>query len=333
MSQIQSHRRTDYSGFGIKPGAAGAKPMSFKADKCPDRQTDMIALRHFEPELTTFNTGELFDPAMIDLDLPGIQGVKGGLFDGHVQAAGCPIFRVAVFGDRPKHLDPAIPLEMNLHTLGRDEDLANRPVAAAIGADFPVLLELGQPVPAHTADELQIGQPRVPTVERHQLWLKATLASLLDHLLKMVILAQSVLALVVDPKVTRQTALSVGPHQRYQVDALHYFMMLSRPMSADQRHVPGIWLVQGTVIDDQYPSLQVHQRLHLLPQTLAVGRQALQQARVGIMRWGLLFSRVCLRGSHAAKYRLGSDQKVDVMHFVAFGPVHAFSLACPCSTA
>jgi hypothetical protein len=30
---------------------------------------------------------------------------------------------------------------------------------------------------------------------------------------------------------------------------------------------------------------------------------------------------------------LGCDQKVDVIHFVAFGWVHAPSVACPCSTA
>ena len=110
MSQIQMHCRADDARLCIIPGDARLKTMSFEANKCTDHQTNMIALRNFEPVLATLNTGELFETTMVDFNLPGIQGVKRSLFNGHVQAAGSPIFRVAICADRPKHLDPPVPL-------------------------------------------------------------------------------------------------------------------------------------------------------------------------------------------------------------------------------
>ncbi len=83
--------------------------MNFQSHKCPDRQTDMVTLRNFEPVLTTFNTRELLDAPMADLNLPGIQGMKSSLFDGHIEAAGSPIFRVAVFAYR---FNPAVILRV-----------------------------------------------------------------------------------------------------------------------------------------------------------------------------------------------------------------------------
>jgi hypothetical protein len=133
MSQIQSHSRTDNVCLGIKPGDARPKPMSFKSNKCTDRQTNMIVSRDFEAVLAPFNTGELFETTMVDLNLSGIQSMKSSLLKGHVQAAGSPIFCVAVCADCPEHLDPAIAFEMNQAALRRDEDLADRTVATAIG--------------------------------------------------------------------------------------------------------------------------------------------------------------------------------------------------------
>ena len=333
MREVAPDSRTNNAGFGIEPGDLSSETVSFQTDKRTDCQADMVALLDFQPVLPAFHSGELLQAPMVGFDLPGIQGTPSRLFDGHIQPAGRPIFRVAVFVHCPKYFDPAIALEMNDQALRWDEDIADRPIATVVGADFPVFLELGQPVPTKGAYQLQVRQPRVPAVKRHQLRLKAALAGLRKHVLKMVVLAQSVLAFVVEAKVARQTALPVGPYQRNQVDALHHLLMLPRPVSSDQRHVTGVGLIQGAVIDYQHAFSQVYQWLDFLPQPLAVGRQTLQQTRVGVMRWGSLFSGVCQRGFHTTKHALGCDQKVDVIHFVAFRWVHAPSVACPCSTA
>jgi hypothetical protein len=191
MSQIQTHSRADNTCLGFKPGNTRLKPIDFKAHKGPDCQSDMIPLRDFEPILTTFNTRKLFQASMVNLNLPGIQGIEGCLLNGHVQAAGRPIFRVAVCADRPKHLDPTITFEMNQTALRGDKDLADGTVATPIEADFPVALQLCQPVPIQAAQQLQIRQSTIPTV-------KATNCGsnprcLGNHVLKVIILAHSLL--------------------------------------------------------------------------------------------------------------------------------------------
>ena len=123
----------------------------------------MVALRDFEPILAALNTRELFDATMVDLDLPSIQCMECGLLNGHLQATGCPVFRVAVCADRPKNLDPAIPFEVNQTSLNWNEDLADRTVAAAVDIDLPVALELSQPVRFRASQQVEIGQPKVHT--------------------------------------------------------------------------------------------------------------------------------------------------------------------------
>ena len=131
MSQIQSHCRADNASLCIKPGDPCPQPMGFQTYKSPNCQPNMIALRNFEPILTPFNSGKLFQSAMVDLNLPGIQGMEGGLLNGHVQAAGGPVFRVAVCADGPKHLDPPIPFEMYQSSLNGNKNLADRPAVSA----------------------------------------------------------------------------------------------------------------------------------------------------------------------------------------------------------
>src|SRR4030066_2177217 len=210
MSQIQTHRRADNPRLGFKPGDTRLKPMNFKANKCPDSQTDMVTLRDFESVLAPFNTGKLFEATMVDLNLPGIQGIESRLLNGHFQAAGGPVFRVAVCADRPKHLDPAIAFEVNQTPLRWNEDLADRTVTTAIRANFPIALELCQPVPFQTAQQFEIGQPAIPAVKRNQFWLKAALVGLFDHVLKVVILTQAILDLVIKSIINRQPTFALG---------------------------------------------------------------------------------------------------------------------------
>jgi hypothetical protein len=69
---------------------------------------------------------------------------------------------IAICADGPKYLDPAIAFEMHLAILRRDENFADRTVAAAIRTDFPVFRELGQPMTPQAARQLEIGRPQSP---------------------------------------------------------------------------------------------------------------------------------------------------------------------------
>jgi hypothetical protein len=100
MSEIQAHCGTNNVSLDLKPRNAGLKPMCFQANKCPDGQTNLTALRDLQAILTMLHPGKLLEPAMVNLYLPGIQS---GLLNGHIQAAGGPVFRVAVCNDRPKN--------------------------------------------------------------------------------------------------------------------------------------------------------------------------------------------------------------------------------------
>ena len=60
--------------------------------------------------------------------------------------------------------------------------------------------------------------------------------------------------------------------------------------------------------------------------------QALQQARIGVMRWCSLIRRR-FRRFNRAKHTLRGDQKVDVIQFIAFGWVHALKFSISPSTA
>ena len=75
--------------------------------------------------------------------------------------------------------------------------------------------------------------------------------------------------------------------------------MLARPMARHQAHPADVGLVQRHVIDDQQPFVHLDTPLYFCPQRRAIRRQALQQARVGVMR-GLSFASGWLRAASAA---------------------------------
>jgi hypothetical protein len=141
-----------------------------------------------------------------------------------------------------KTLDPAITLEMYQSLLNGNEDLTDDTVGTAVQSGFPVAVDLRQLVLFHATQEFEIGKTTLPAIENHQFRLKSALFGLLDHLLKVVILAQTIFGLVVQSKITRQPALAIGLDQQDQVDALHQSILVAKLVPADQHHVRSIGL-------------------------------------------------------------------------------------------
>jgi hypothetical protein len=110
MSEILTHSGAKNASFGFRPRDIKVQAVNLRANKGSNGQADMVALRDFKSVLGTLDTRELFEPLMIELDLPGIQGVESSFFDGHIQTAGRPALCVAVCADCSKYLDPAKPL-------------------------------------------------------------------------------------------------------------------------------------------------------------------------------------------------------------------------------
>ena len=106
-----------------------------------------------------------------------------------------------------------------------------------------------------------------------------------------------------------------------------------RRAHANQAHRTGIRLIQRRIVNHQPPAIQPDTALHLRPQRFTIRRQALQQARVGVMRDLALTVGMAAGGFRRAEHLLRRDQKVDVVVFTAFGSVHAADFSSPFSTA
>ncbi len=100
-------------------------------------------------------------------------------------------------------------------------------------------------------------------------------------------------------------------------------------MAAHQCHRTGIRFVQRRIIDDEQTCAQRDTALHLLPQRVAIRRQALQQARVGVMRHLVLTVGMAAGRFQRAEHLLCGHQKVDVVVFSTFWSVHAAQFRSP----
>lgn len=156
----------------------------------------MIASGHRQAELRALNAGEPLQTTMIYLYLPGIQGIERTLFQGHLQAAGRPVFHVAVCADRLERLEPAITLQMNNSAIAGNEHRANGTIATPANADQTIPSQLGQSALAALSDLFEVLQARILAVECQRLRRKAPLLRLIDHLSKAIIFGRPSSALL-----------------------------------------------------------------------------------------------------------------------------------------
>jgi hypothetical protein len=188
-------------------------------------------------------------------------------------------------------------------------------------------LQLREPAPAVAPDRLQVLQAGVPAVEHDALRGEAACPRRRQHRAEVVVLAQPIARLVVEPVVAGDQRRTVGPQQGQEIDALHDPPVLARPLPCEQADLARVGLVQRAVVADQDACLAPDLRHRFRPQSRRIGFQAVQQAGEGVVR-----RRVGLRGLHAGGCRAAhrawaGHQEVDVVDGVAFRGVHAPSLA------
>ncbi len=139
---------------------------------------------------------------MIFLDRPDLAGPGLLLTVAHLQLIGGPVLRVTVWGDDPKHLDHAIACEMHDAPVWRNRYLPQWPIPRAIWIDVPIRLELRQPVPPKGADQLEVGQTAVLTIEGHQARREAALVRGCEYGLEVVVFGCTIDRLIIEPIVT-----------------------------------------------------------------------------------------------------------------------------------
>jgi hypothetical protein len=93
-------------------------------------------------------------------------------------------------------------------------------------------------------------------------------------------------------------------------------------MAGYQFDVSGIGFIQGSIVQHQKTAFTLYQSFGLLPQRLGVGRLSGQQTGKGIMSGGIAILRLTTRGFSTTEDLLRSDQKVNVIQFIAFGWIH-----------
>lgn len=163
----------------------------------------MVALRNFEPKLTALDSSELLEVAVIGFNGPGILSGTLALQVGHEQVGGCPVVRVAVYVNGPKHLDQPISSQMQMAAIGWNSNFRHRAGLPDGLTDFPVTFQAGQPLPVVVADAFQVVQTAVPPVKCDEGRCKPACMGDFQHLPKIVIFVQSIVGFVVDAIVAR----------------------------------------------------------------------------------------------------------------------------------
>jgi hypothetical protein len=234
VSQIGANGAANDLALGLIPTGAGPHPIGFQADEGLQRQLDVVPLRTFLLRLALLNPTALLDPAMIHLNPRGLARPFFPPRGSHRQVAGRPVFRVAVWGDCPKHTNEPVPFQMHHPSLQRDRQRRQRHVARVVRVHQPVPLQTGEPAPLIATDRFQVLQRGIPAVRGDDLGTELPLVRFRQHRPRVLVLVQSAHRLVVEPKVTRKQGVPIGPDQADQVDPELDPVMLAIPVTGDR---------------------------------------------------------------------------------------------------
>ena len=99
---------SDDVNFGFIPAYTRLEPMNLQTNEGANRQGDMIHLPSCRPDLRLLNTATLFESSVVGLNAPCALGQPVELTHRHLEVVGCPVLRVSVWRDCPKHLDESV---------------------------------------------------------------------------------------------------------------------------------------------------------------------------------------------------------------------------------
>jgi hypothetical protein len=161
MSQVKAHCYANDIELTVENGHASAPAMKLQAHIGAQRQANVVALGTFKAKLPAFNAGELLERAMLDFHQSCAVRQHFALGFGKVKAISSPIVRVAVWVNRPKHLDHAIAAQVNRPAYRSNVQHAHRLLLAGTNTHLAIALEPGQPVPTEVAHQLEIVQTAI----------------------------------------------------------------------------------------------------------------------------------------------------------------------------
>ncbi len=131
--------------------------MTFKAQKRPNAQPDVIQHGAHSAALRPFNQALLFQTAMIHFNPPRRESKLFAFGFGHLEKARRPVFRCAVCGTNPKHFDFSESLEPQERPVtAAQPGLRNCFQLAVPDSNLPIGFEPGQKMPAQATHQFEV---------------------------------------------------------------------------------------------------------------------------------------------------------------------------------
>jgi hypothetical protein len=329
MPQIGPDGIPNNARFCRVPTPAGVYPLDFQTHKRADRQHNVVALGHRLAHLGALHATALLEATMVAFNRPALLRNRVALLQRQRQVIRHPIFRVTIWGNRPKYVNEAKALEMHLPSRYGNLNAGHRDIAGPIRVDQPIVLQAGQEVPAMRSHGLQVVETAVPTVETDEPGREPSFFRRHEHGAKVLVLGLTRgQGFVIDSTITGQGHPSISPHQRQQIDAGNHAMMFAAPMAGHQLHLTGIGFVQRRVIEQEQAGGSRHEGQHFLPQRRRVGRLSVQQAHKGIVRRWVNGVWCTLGGFRTRVDPLSGDQKLDIINICHFWWIHTTPVLC-----
>ena len=140
----------------------------------------------------------------------------------------------------------------------------------------------------------------------------------------MVVLGLAIIRLVIDPVITWQVALTIGPKQRQQINSFDNGMVLAQQHVGDKIDLSRVLLVQDSVMQHQYPGVQPNLKPSP-PQQCVVGwLKPVQQKGIRIMRGLNRTNRFGPLSIHRRRIHRCGDKEVDEVLSGDFSLVHSY---------
>src|SRR2546423_8254369 len=326
MSDVSAYRLSDDRSLRFIPTDASVIAMTLQPQKRSQAQIDVVAPRAPRANLRPLDQAELLDATMIVFNRPRKAGPLDPFQIVHLNFVRGPQLNVTVCGDYLEDADQSKAFEPDDAPLRADLYFTDRTQARPVGINFTVALQARQPSPVKRTNQLEVFQPRIPTIEDHTSRRKAALMGGFDHCLEVVVLRQSVLLLVKDAVINGHVAVAVRPQKRNQVDAAHHRVVLARPVARHQLDLPRIGLVQSRVVYDKDASAQADLGAGLSPQRRGVRLKAMEQTGESIVGRCLLLVALYFRRFGRTDRARRGNHEVNVVVVGTLGRVHALFL-------
>lgn len=184
-----------------------AVTMALKSQKCSQTKQYVIEPRLTPSRLRAFDQTKLFDSAMVLLYSVSVSSKISALIFRHFNQTCCPMLRVAVCVNCPKHSDKSESREPNNTPQSGNENLRNWFQAFFIRINFPIRFKASQEMPTHSTHQFQIFKSRIPTIEADKIWFKSAIVSFEQHFRKMVVFGFPVCVFIKNSIIRRDGSL------------------------------------------------------------------------------------------------------------------------------